>query len=687
MDNFTNIDFKKNEIRKGVIEPLHTEPINPVVGQIYFDTTLKVLRIWDGKEWVSNIDLPIATTEEIGVVKIGERLIIEPDGTLSAVLQSDNNFSDSYKDMVLNIPSTIRAHNMDATSHPYLVNLISQESYNRQSDNLVLQNAIDSEISRATSAEAYLQLNKEDIKNKIQTITPSSSTASYPSGRAVYNALLDKVDANPDILASSEFKVVKYDEKGLVTEGRKIIDDDISGGIDASKIGDGTISNIEFKALDNISGNIQLQLDQYDSSKANKIDGTIDLDDVNADLLERIREINDTIGYKGFDETICEKIRDLSYIPTVMQANSDSYTITHINITSKGSGYQRNETFELGNVEYVSVRITDVDDNGGILSISWDTTDTEVDIAGSGFQPVNYQGNGVGAEFSTITRYSVGNDVVNGHLLHVPDDDPLVQFTRMKGYVDATLTDRNNIEIVGYASSVDPSSLIDGLPIGVLWYETTIDKKLDTTFPWKVRRWDGINWSANTQDYRPTFNDIWINKNVTDPIEHTAYYWVDDWVAYGFSIDTGLFVQTNSNQTINGIKEFTSTIKGNIDTSNKLKNPRAITLEGGVSGTAMFDGSSNITINTTVNGGAITGNTIVDGSITSQKIANTKLTNVKIDSNKNTYTTDMSKSYQGWLDSYASKLNWLIENKNKTYIQSSEPSGAINGDLWIQLMS
>ena len=51
--------------------------------------------------------------------------------------------------------------------------------------------------------------------------------------------------------------------------------------------------------------------------------------------------------------------------------------------------------------------------------------------------------------------------------------------------------------------------------------------------------------AANTQDYRPTFNDIWINKNVTDPIEHTAYYWVDDWVAYGFSIDTGLFVQTN----------------------------------------------------------------------------------------------------------------------------------------------
>ena len=38
-------------------------------------------------------------------------------------------------------------------------------------------------------------------------------------------------------MASSEFKVVKYDEKGLVTEGRKIIDDDISGGIDASKIG------------------------------------------------------------------------------------------------------------------------------------------------------------------------------------------------------------------------------------------------------------------------------------------------------------------------------------------------------------------------------------------------------------------------------------------------------------------
>lgn len=45
----------------------------------------------------------------------------------------------------------------------------------------------------------------------------------------------------------------------------------------------------------------------------------------------------------------------------------------------------------------------------------------------------------------------------------------------------------------------------------------------------------------------------------------------------------------------------------NAQVSDKLKTPRTISLSGGVSGSATFDGSSNITINTTVNSSGMTG--------------------------------------------------------------------------------
>lgn len=69
----------------------------------------------------------------------------------------------------------------------------------------------------------------------------------------------------------------------------------------------------------------------------------------------------------------------------------------------------------------------------------------------------------------------------------------------------------------------------------------------------------------------------------------------------GEDINDDLIVHKAQDETISGIKTFTSDIIGNATTANKLKTARNINLIGGVSGSGSFDGSGNLDIATTVN--------------------------------------------------------------------------------------
>lgn len=71
----------------------------------------------------------------------------------------------------------------------------------------------------------------------------------------------------------------------------------------------------------------------------------------------------------------------------------------------------------------------------------------------------------------------------------------------------------------------------------------------------------------------------------------------------------GAFVSLTSNQTIAGTKTFSTTIVGNIDTADKLKTSRSISITGDGSWSVNFDGSGNATSTFTLANSGVTANT------------------------------------------------------------------------------
>ena len=50
---FSDIDLSRNELRNAVIHPAAASPVNPRPGQVYYDTTMQVVRQWNGSSWVA----------------------------------------------------------------------------------------------------------------------------------------------------------------------------------------------------------------------------------------------------------------------------------------------------------------------------------------------------------------------------------------------------------------------------------------------------------------------------------------------------------------------------------------------------------------------------------------------------------------------------------------------------------
>ena len=89
--------------------------------------------------------------------------------------------------------------------------------------------------------------------------TKKTAPGQLPISTATQTALDTKVDENAAITGATKTKIT-YDAKGLVTAGADLAASDLPTGIDATKIGGGTVDNSEFGYLNGLSDNIQTQL-------------------------------------------------------------------------------------------------------------------------------------------------------------------------------------------------------------------------------------------------------------------------------------------------------------------------------------------------------------------------------------------------------------------------------------------
>lgn len=110
MKFLTSIDLIQNELQNAVIQNLATDPSNPKDGQIYFNSTKHTLYQYKGETegWKPvgvEYNLPIASADTLGGIKVGGGLQISAEGTLSA---TGGGLADSVEwSGVLNTPTTL----------------------------------------------------------------------------------------------------------------------------------------------------------------------------------------------------------------------------------------------------------------------------------------------------------------------------------------------------------------------------------------------------------------------------------------------------------------------------------------------------------------------------------------------------------------------------------------------------
>jgi hypothetical protein len=95
--------------------------------------------------------------------------------------------------------------------------------------------------------------------------TKKVAPGSLPISTATQTALDNKVDENAAITGATKTKIT-YDSKGLVTAGADLAASDMPTGIDAAKIGGGSVDNTEFSYLNGVTSAIQTQLNAKQGS-------------------------------------------------------------------------------------------------------------------------------------------------------------------------------------------------------------------------------------------------------------------------------------------------------------------------------------------------------------------------------------------------------------------------------------
>lgn len=102
MKILNNLDLTQNELRNAKVQNLAVEPASPVTGQVYFDTALGYLRVWNGSVW-QRADASAAVTSVGATAPIASSGGSTPTISISlATTSADGAMSSSDKTLLTN---------------------------------------------------------------------------------------------------------------------------------------------------------------------------------------------------------------------------------------------------------------------------------------------------------------------------------------------------------------------------------------------------------------------------------------------------------------------------------------------------------------------------------------------------------------------------------------------------------
>lgn len=211
------IDLVQNELQNAVIQNLATAPTSGKAGQLYFNTTDKLLYQYDGTAWkaVGGVyELPIASATTLGGIKVGGGLQISESGTLST---TGGGVADSVEwSGVLDTPTTLAGYGIvDAK--------IENGTITLGTETITPVTSVDGETGAiTTNAVKYVE---QTLTEAQKTQARTNIGASDFSGS--YNDLTDQPTVDTAMSADStnavQNKVIKAYVDGIVAASQGIV--------------------------------------------------------------------------------------------------------------------------------------------------------------------------------------------------------------------------------------------------------------------------------------------------------------------------------------------------------------------------------------------------------------------------------------------------------------------------------
>ena len=253
-----NIDLNKNQLLNAQIHNVPSTTLegttyiaNSVAGQLAYDTTNNVLKVFNGTAYVAVDGASGTVTSVTGTAPISVTSGNTPAVSISAATTSAAGTMSAADKTKLNAITGTNTGDQDisgiATNASDITSLQTEQSTQDTAIglNTLKETNVTTDLSVTATAE-ILKVNSSDGTDA--TLPAATSTAWGVLNPTLYNTFNGKVNSNTDITGATKTKIT-YDSKGLVTAGGSLTATDIPA-LPATKITTGTIDPDRIPGLD-----------------------------------------------------------------------------------------------------------------------------------------------------------------------------------------------------------------------------------------------------------------------------------------------------------------------------------------------------------------------------------------------------------------------------------------------------